>query len=195
MPRQKISKEQILEATYQMALEHGLHSVNARSIAARCGVSVGSIYNYYPSMDELFSDVIERFFRSMFSDASCQAAQGENFVTYIRRLYQRMQTALDVFQSDWLNQIESMNASMRAAGRRRESVYQAQIIQYIQHVFDADAGIVDSRLTSRASSNDIAQFVFYTLVNCIRYRLDAEPLFSMLEISLYQMDPKSVERR
>ena len=47
------SKEIILEASKKLIREEGLNSINIRSVASACGVSVGSIYNYFDSKSEL----------------------------------------------------------------------------------------------------------------------------------------------
>ena len=44
-----ISKEEILHTTRELIMEQGWSEVNIRSVAAACGVSVGSIYNYFSS--------------------------------------------------------------------------------------------------------------------------------------------------
>ena len=43
------SKEEILKASRELIQQKGWSAVNIRSVAAACGVSVGSIYNYYDS--------------------------------------------------------------------------------------------------------------------------------------------------
>ena len=50
------SKEIILEASKKLIREEGLNSINIRSVASACGVSVGSIYNYFDSKSELERD-------------------------------------------------------------------------------------------------------------------------------------------
>ena len=43
------SKEEILKASRELVRQQGWPAVNIRSVAAACGVSVGSIYNYFDS--------------------------------------------------------------------------------------------------------------------------------------------------
>ena len=43
------SKEEILRASRELIRQKGWDAVNIRSVAAACGVSVGSIYNYFDS--------------------------------------------------------------------------------------------------------------------------------------------------
>ncbi len=185
MPKQKIAKEYILETTYQMAVENGLRSVSARSIAKRCGVSVGSIYNYYPSMDELYTDVVERFFRIMFSDESCKPIPKENFVVYCRRLYARMKTTLQEFKRDWMDEIASMSASTVAAGKKREGQYQGQMAKDMQKVLEDDPSIDRTMALSRVSDEDFSLCTYNSLVDSISHHQNAEPLFTVLAYSLY----------
>ena len=56
-----ISKEIILDAACQLASEKGAGALNIRSVASRCGVAVGSVYNYYPNKSELVADAVEKF--------------------------------------------------------------------------------------------------------------------------------------
>ena len=43
------SKEEILKTSRELIRQQGWSSVSIRSVAAACGVSVGSIYNYFDS--------------------------------------------------------------------------------------------------------------------------------------------------
>ena len=49
------SREAILEECRKIVMEQGISAVNMRSVAAACGVAVGSIYNYFPSKTDLIS--------------------------------------------------------------------------------------------------------------------------------------------
>lgn len=60
------SREEILEMTKAMVMESGIGSVSIRSVAERCGIAVGSVYNYFPSKRELMVAVIETVWRDIF---------------------------------------------------------------------------------------------------------------------------------
>ncbi len=60
------SRESILSVSRQYISEHGLSSVNMRAVAAACGVSVGSVYNYFPSKGDLISAVVEDVWHDIF---------------------------------------------------------------------------------------------------------------------------------
>jgi AcrR family transcriptional regulator len=63
-PRQSRSQETvavILEAAARVLEERGLGGYNTNAVAARGGVSVGSIYQYFPNKDALTLALIARF--------------------------------------------------------------------------------------------------------------------------------------
>ena len=47
------SREQILGAAKEIAALEGVAQISIRGVAKACGVSVGSIYNYFPTKSEL----------------------------------------------------------------------------------------------------------------------------------------------
>lgn len=53
------SKEEILKTSRELIQQKGWSAVNIRSVAAACGVSVGSIYNYFGSKAELVGATVE----------------------------------------------------------------------------------------------------------------------------------------
>ena len=67
------SKEEILKTSRELIQQQGWSSVSIRSVAAACGVSVGSIYNYFDSKAALMSETVgsvwpEIFHRQDYAD-------------------------------------------------------------------------------------------------------------------------------
>ena len=53
------SKEDILAVSKEMVAENGVQAINMRNVARQCGVAVGSVYNYFPSKNDLMIAVID----------------------------------------------------------------------------------------------------------------------------------------
>ena len=60
MPKQRITKEMVVEAAFEIAREQGMEQVVVKSIAARLNCSVQPIYSYCKNMDGLKQDVAAR---------------------------------------------------------------------------------------------------------------------------------------
>ena len=58
MPKQRITKEMILEVAFKLARERGYEQVVVKNIAAEMGCSVQPIYSYFSNMDALKQAVV-----------------------------------------------------------------------------------------------------------------------------------------
>lgn len=56
-PRQKITKEDILQAAFTLVRENGIEGLNARSVAKALHCSTQPVFSYYENMSLLKSDV------------------------------------------------------------------------------------------------------------------------------------------
>lgn len=72
MPKQRITKEMVVDAAFQLAREGGMERVLVKDIAARLGCSVQPIYSYCQNMEGLRRDVFRRvggFVREYFAQS------------------------------------------------------------------------------------------------------------------------------
>ena len=58
MPKQRITKEMVVNAAFEIARSSGMEQVMVKNIAAKIGCSVQPIYSYCKNMDGLRQDVI-----------------------------------------------------------------------------------------------------------------------------------------
>ena len=57
MPKQKITKEMVVEAAFELARSGGVENISVKEIAQKVGCSVQPIYSYCENMGELRKDV------------------------------------------------------------------------------------------------------------------------------------------
>lgn len=60
------SREDMLKTSQRLIQQQGWSAVSIRSVAAACGVSVGSIYNYFDSKADLIGATVESVWREIF---------------------------------------------------------------------------------------------------------------------------------
>jgi AcrR family transcriptional regulator len=63
--RSKITVEAILEATTHILTEEGYEKANTNRIAERAGISIGSLYQYFPNKESLMAALIEQHSKEM----------------------------------------------------------------------------------------------------------------------------------
>ena len=60
MPKQRITKEMVVNAAFEIARNSGMEQVMVKNIADKIGCSVHPIYSYCKNMDSLRQDVVEQ---------------------------------------------------------------------------------------------------------------------------------------
>ena len=56
-PKPKISREEILESAYELALKEGYGSLSSRNVAHAAGCSVQPVFSHFPTMEELRREI------------------------------------------------------------------------------------------------------------------------------------------
>lgn len=81
-PKQRITREMILERSFAMFSKEGMEAVNARSVAKALNCSTQPIFSYYSGMDDLKS-TLEMKAKETFEEAIAIGAQeGDPFVLF-----------------------------------------------------------------------------------------------------------------
>ena len=86
-PKQRITREMILEKSFAMFSREGMEAVNARSVAKALNCSTQPIFSYYSGMDDL-KTTLELKAKETFAEAVAAANQDgdpfvENFSAYV----------------------------------------------------------------------------------------------------------------
>lgn len=77
------SREAILEACKEIAMSKGLQGINMRTVAKKANISVGSIYNYFPSKTDLVIGTVESIWVEIFNIKG----HGENLSSFTDTLH------------------------------------------------------------------------------------------------------------
>lgn len=77
--RSHVTIDTIFEATIQVLLANGLDAITTIQIADRAGVSVGSLYQYFPNKNALLAAVVKRHVGEVvdLTIAACNSAHGK----------------------------------------------------------------------------------------------------------------------
>jgi AcrR family transcriptional regulator len=77
--RSRVTMDAIFEATIQVLLANGLDKVTTIQIADRAGVSIGSLYQYFPNKQALMAAVVKRHVGEVVDAtiAACESMHGK----------------------------------------------------------------------------------------------------------------------
>src|SRR5215468_6642870 len=84
--RASVTVEAISEATIQVLLSYGGDRLTTTRVAERAGVSVGTLYQYYPNKESLLFAVLEEHLDKVTAavEAACKEARNQPLADMIR---------------------------------------------------------------------------------------------------------------
>src|SRR4051812_29128316 len=96
MPRPRSDIEpRIVAAARERFLKEGVDGASLRAIASEAGTSIGMVYYYYPTKDDLFLAVIEQVYERVLADLERALAPQLPVPERLERLFQRLAQASD----------------------------------------------------------------------------------------------------
>ena len=86
--RSTVTVEAISEATIQVLLSHGADRLTTTRVAQRAGVSVGTLYQYYPNKQSLLFAVMENHLNNVMAsvEAACERAHQKPLAVMIKEM-------------------------------------------------------------------------------------------------------------
>ena len=191
MPKQVIDKGKLIDQAYAIAAREGISALSVRKLAGACGIAVGSIYMYFPTKADLTAAVFTRFFGQALFEECCRVDGRESFTDYVRKLRGALGDALAQMDVDWFAEMRRLPRSEHEALEAARGPMLAHMEQGLQHVLEADPAVVRSRLVGALSPEKLCAFVLGTIFTSLKEGSDCEPLFALLDASLYEAVAKS----
>jgi AcrR family transcriptional regulator len=95
--RKAFRPDEILDAALEEFTRHGYAGTRLEDVAARAGVTKGTIYVYFPSKDQLFRAVVKKFQHPLLADAQqfidiAKSSAIEFLRAFLRFIYEAMRT-------------------------------------------------------------------------------------------------------
>lgn len=181
-----ISREEILEASRLMLQGRGRVAIHMRSVAGRCGVSVGALYNYFSSKTELVAATVESIWQELFR-IPADLPEEERFCKCIQWLYDSIQGGNKRYPGFLtLHAMGFTTGAGKVEGRRMMERVQGQLRDALCQVLREDGQVNLSVFDSRLTPEGFVELVFSMLITALlRGEEDCEPLLAVVRRVLY----------
>lgn len=158
------SKEKLLEMAQQIVFQDGIDCLSIRTLANKLNISVGTVYNYFPSKADLLLAIVENFWKQVFHKDIC--AQSENFAfpEFYELVYHRLSDHMEIFYSILLGQMDLLREQDREKGKALEARYLEHIQKGFYYALKQDHSI-QTIWNAEFSKEDFIQFVFEHMMN------------------------------
>lgn len=179
------SKEEILKASRELIQQQGCPAVNIRSVAAVCGISVGSIYNYFGSKAELVGAAVESVWHEIFHRPE-EGMMFPDTLSCICWLYQRMEYGCKQYPGFFsLHSLHFLQEEKEDGKRQMQKTWQ-HISNNLCFVIKHDPNLREDAFNQEFTVEKFADMLFSLFLSAI-FRQDFNPgtVLEMVRRTLY----------
>lgn len=180
------SKEKILEAGCDLVRKEGWSAMNIRRVAALCGVSVGSIYNYFDSKAEFVKDVVGSIWREIFHLPESSKEKLDALGT-VKRLYRCMEIGNRRYPGFFSLHSLGFEGMERLGGKMRMLEEWEHILHVLIAAFERDPNVRPDAFTEEFTPEMFANLLLSFLIAAVvRGNYDAKPVIELVRRMLYE---------
>ena len=180
------SREEILQASRSLIRARGWESVGIRTVANACGVSIGSIYNYFSNKSELVTATVESVWAEIFQPPE-QDPPFADTLACIAWLYGRMAYGAEHYPGFFNLHAVSFAGVSKEDGKQLMQKTWQHIPQELTRMLRADPTVRPGALDGALSAEQYAE-VLFSMLFCAMMREDYDPsaALELTRRTLYQ---------
>ena len=179
------SKAELLEICAQLAAEKGFQAFGIRDLAGAAGVSVGCIYNYFPSKASLLAAVVEKIWEGIFH-TDRMPRQPEGFLANVRWLFERLHSGSEQFPDFFTAHAAGFSSGEAGKGREVMNSYFGHIKRGLIKSLSNDPCLRADAFDDVFTPAALAEFVFDSLLALfVRNAPDCETLLALIQRAVY----------
>ncbi|GFI22268.1 HTH-type transcriptional repressor Bm3R1 [Lachnospiraceae bacterium] len=179
------SKEAILDTSRQLVTTKGWSAVNIRSVAAACGVSVGSIYNYFSSKSDLVTATVESIWHDIFHFSERQT-EFDSFADCVQWIYDSIKTGSKRYPGFFTSHSMHFLESDKTDGQQRMAQSWEHIQAELFRVLKKDKKIRPDVFDKALTPERFVDIVFSLIVSAlIRQNYDDSGVMELINRIIY----------
>ena len=179
------SKEDILKTSRELIQRQGWSAINIRSVAAACGVSVGSIYNYFDSKAALVSATVESIWCEIFRRPEDEAVF-QDTQACIGWIYGQMEYGCKRYPGFFTLHSLGFISEDKADGKQKMQQTWQHILGELCSVLKRDSRIRADAFTEQFTPERFADVLFSLMLSALlRQDYDPTTALEIIRTTLY----------
>lgn len=179
------SKEEILKKSRELIQKNGWATVSIRSLAAACGVSVGSIYNYFESKSALVSATVESVWEDIFHRPDDESVFTD-VLSSVKWMFGRLEYGCERYPGFFTHHSLGFMQQDTEDGKRQMRRAWQHILDELRAVLLRDGKVRPDAFTGDLTPDAFAQALFSLMLSAaVRQDFDSSAVLEIVRRTIY----------
>lgn len=183
------SKEAILQTCRAFVSEHGLSALNMRAVAKKCNIALGSLYNYFPSKNDLTIAVIGSVWQDIFHmKGTCETER--TFPDHVQWIFESVKAGMVEYPNFFTTHSVSFASTEKGQARQAMERYFVHMKSGLYEALQRDMAVRQDTFDETFSQDAFIDFVLTGLLTLLMQQRDScTVLLEMVRRTIYGREP------
>lgn len=154
------NREELVNEASRILFKEKSEKLSIRKIANNLGISVGVLYNYYPSKGRLILAVAENFWKQSFHTDFVNLSEETDFSAFCEKIYNSLYERLVLFYETVKRELSSLNKEDREYGIAQREEYLKQMKQGLITVLNHDTRVRKNAFDDKFTRGAFVDMIF-----------------------------------
>ncbi len=180
------SKEAILDISKKLVSNQGLQAINIRAVASACGVSVGSIYNYFSSKSDLIAATVESIWCDIFHFPNSQT-DFDNFLDCVHWIFSSIKKGSEEYPAFFTSHSMHFLEDDKTNNQQQMAQSWEHIQKSLSHILKKDKNISPYAFNGTLTAEKFVDIVFSLIISAlIRQNYDDNAILELIRTIIYK---------
>lgn len=154
-------REIILDQARDIVVNEGFGNLTIRRVSKNTGIAVGTIYNYFPTKDDLILQLMEDYWYSYFKEVERVHDSEEDMYKKLQLIFEKLSAFVDTFKEVW---VKNVTMGYTEDSLTRKKSFNEKLIRKLQTILLAE--VEKGKINLTTESYATAKFImlnFYTM--------------------------------
>lgn len=167
-----------------MVSEEGVQAINMRAVARRCNVALGSLYNYFPSKEELVTSTIESVWQDIFhTEGDCKTDLP--FPDYVNWIFESAKKGAEQYPDFFTAHSIIFASNTISRARRTMEQYFSHMREGLVQVLKADQNVRQDAFSGTFTMSAFIDFILKGLLSALAEQKSCAVLTEIIRRSIY----------
>lgn len=180
------SKDAILRVSRELIQTKGWESINIRTLAKECNISVGSIYNYFHSKSDLVAATVESIWCDIFHFSETEAAM-ESFLSCVEWAFDSMKRGDEKYPGFFTLHAMSFAGVEKSNGQQMMTQSWKHIQEGLYMVLMRDKDVKKDAFDEEFTPRKFVNLIFSLIIAALlRHDYDCSGISGMIRRVIYE---------
>ena len=152
-------KQEILKQAKIILLNEGYKGLNMRTVARECNFAVGTIYNYFPTKDDLLAILMADYWEEYYGVMEKIDLEDLDLLSKLRKIYEQLEIFVNTFLGMWLKMNRDIHYQHSEAGLKRKDDFTEKLVIKLESMIDQEYIFGNDIIRFEVTTYEISKFI------------------------------------